>query len=118
MSTVAIVAAILGAAAVALVVVSAVIATLRARRFITRTRLLREHPLLKELRSTSEITDKLQRASRSMTTIRDRGAAIATAAASIAASSAVLRLEVGRVSFATRLLLETLVPSLRGIMAD
>jgi hypothetical protein len=117
-STIAIAAIFLVVLALALITVAALIAVLRVRRFIARTRALREHPVLTQLRSMSEITDKLQRVGQSMTAIKDRTAAIAEATASIAASSAVLRLEVGRVSFATRLLLETLVPTLRGVMAD
>lgn len=91
---------------------------LRARALQRRLQTLKEHPTLRALRKAQTLADRLHDLPATLAAIRARSTRIAEAVAELLAASAVLDLEVDRVSFATKLLLQTFVPTLRGSMAD
>ena len=83
-----------------------------------RARAFEQHPTLVALRESAALGDKLRGLQGSLVEIRARSARIAEATADLIATSGMLRLQVDRISFATRLLLGTFVPTLRGSMSD
>lgn len=110
----------LGMLAVALVIVAVtampVLRKLQANR--RGLAVIQTHPTLVALRQAQAIGDRVSGLKTSVDEIRARTLRIAQSAARIVSASAQLQLEVDRVSFATRLMLQTFVPTLRGSMAD
>jgi hypothetical protein len=108
---------LLGAAVVIIAVSSFVVlrATLRSKRL---SEAVAAHPTLLALRRAQAIGAQMSALRPQAALIRTRCQRIAESYAQIAAVSALLGLEVDRVSFATRLLLGIIVPTLRGSMAD
>ena len=112
--------AFLSSLAVALIVlgVSGCGVLRRALLLRRRSKNLQRHPTLVALRAASTVGDRLDGLQPRLEEIRARSERIAAAITELIGTSAVLRLQVDRISFATRLLLETFVPTLRGSMAD
>ncbi|MDQ6766679.1 MAG: hypothetical protein M3Z41_02625 [Candidatus Eremiobacteraeota bacterium] len=106
------------AVAFMLLAAAAISVFLRARALQRRVQTLKEHPTLGALRKAQTLADRLHDLPATVAAIRARSTHIAEAVAELLATSAVLDLEVDRVSFATKLLLQTFVPTLRGSMAD
>jgi hypothetical protein len=105
-------------AAIVIVAVSAfgvLRATLRTKRLSDA---VAAHPTLATLRRAQAISAQLSGLQAQVAQIRARSSRIAESAAQLTAVSAIFGLEVDRISFATRLLLGTFIPTLRGSMAD
>jgi hypothetical protein len=83
-----------------------------------RSKALQTHRTLVALRSVQGLGTTMQGMPARLDGISARSERIAESVGALLASSAMLRLQVDRVSFATRLFLETFVPTLRGSMAD
>jgi hypothetical protein len=105
------------AVAAILMLVAALLAASRVRRLLRRVAALERHPTLVAMRGFAGVQAKLDPLRSTVEAIRERSGQIGADIASIMESSAVLRLQVGRVSFATVLLLQTLVPTLRGSLS-
>jgi hypothetical protein len=83
-----------------------------------RSKALQTHRTLIALRSAQRLSTTMQGMPARLDAISERSERIGEAVGALLASSAMLRLQVDRVSFATRLFLETFVPTLRGSMVD
>ncbi len=112
--------AFLGMLAVAIFVVgvSAFGALRRVLVLRRRAKELQGHPALIALRAAPTVAERLKGLPERLAEITARAERIGIATTELIGTSAVLRLQVDRVGFATRLLLETFVPTLRGSMAD
>jgi hypothetical protein len=106
------------AAAIAVVGVSAFSVLRRALVLRRRSKGLQRHPTVIALRAARTLAEPLQGLPQRLSEISERVERIVDATTELIGTSAVLRLQVDRVGFATRLLLETFVPTLRGSMAD
>ena len=106
------------AAAFVVVVVGAVVLLRTALRAKRASEAISVHPTIVALSSAQAIGEQLSGLGDQVAQIRIRAMHIGESAARISAVSALLDLEVDRVSFATRLLLKTCIPTLRGSMAD
>jgi hypothetical protein len=106
------------AAAIVVVGVSAFSVLRRALVLRRRSKELQGHPTVIALRAANTLAEPLQGLPKRLQEISERVERIVEAATELIGTSAVLRLQVDRVGFATRLLLETFVPTLRGSMAD
>mgnify|MGYP001286682756 FL=1 len=106
------------AAAVIIVGVSALSVLRRALVLRRRSKELQGHPTVIALRAAHALGEPLQGLPQRLQEISERVERIVVAATELIGTSAVLRLQVDRVGFATQLLLETFVPTLRGSMAD
>ncbi len=91
---------------------------LRGIALARRSRKLSEHPTLVAIREAQAVAEKFRGLQVPLQEIKERSVRIAQVSAELIATSALLRLQVDRISFATRLLLQTLVPTLRGSLAD
>jgi hypothetical protein len=91
---------------------------MRVNVVVGRVRALMEHPTLVAFRETQALGERMRAIQAPLEEIRARSARIAEVSAQLLASSGMLRLQVDRISFATRLMLETFVPRLRGSMVD
>jgi hypothetical protein len=109
--------AMLGGAAIVLLA-TVLPAALRVRRLLRRIAALERHPTMVAMRDVRDVQAKLDPVRSCLDAIRGRSDQIGADIAAIMESSASLRLQVGRVSFATVLLLQTFVPTLRGSMSD
>ena len=83
-----------------------------------RSKRLQRHPTLIALRAARTVGGKLDGLQPRLEEIGARWERIAASTAELMGTSALLRLQVDRIGFATRLLLDTFVPTLRGSMAD
>ncbi len=106
------------AAAFVIVMVGAVVLLRTALRTKRASDAIQAHPTVIALQSAQAIGDRLSGLGDQVAKIRIQAAHIMESAAQISAVAALLDLEVDRVSFATRLLLKTCIPTLRGSMAD
>ncbi len=106
------------AAALVTVLATGVALALRIKRLQQHATTLQHHPTVTALRALAGVQNRLRDLSRTLDEIKSRCRRIGEETAEVAAASALLRLQVERVSFATRLLLDTLVPTLRGSLAD
>lgn len=106
------------AAAIIVVGVSAFGAVRRTLAVRRRAKELQVHPTVIALRAAPAVAERLQGLPERLEEISARVERIGIATTELSGTSAVLRLQVDRVGFATRLLLETFVPTLRGSMAD
>ena len=118
MSAIAIASVVMLAVSLILILASGVPVAIRAQRAQRRARKLGQHPTLIALRSLETSMEQLRGLQPRIEEIRARSARIAQDAVELAATSGALGLQVDRVAFATRLLLSTFVPTLRGSMAD
>jgi hypothetical protein len=98
--------------------ISALLVIGKARSLERRVRALQTHPALLALRQAQSISEQVQRLQAPMSEIRARLRRIAERLAEMGEAAALMDLDVGRMTFATRMLLETFVPTLRGSMAD
>jgi len=106
------------AAAIVVIGVSALSVLRRALALRRRSKELQGHPTLIALRAAHSVADRLHELPQRIEEIGARVERITVAATELIGTSALLRLQVDRVGFATQLLLETFVPTLRGSMAD
>ena len=83
-----------------------------------RMRALQDHPTLLALLQAQNAQSVVTDVQAKVEMIRSRSVRIGEAIGELLATSALLRLQVDRVSFATKLLLQTFVPTLRGSMSD
>lgn len=105
-------------AALVFVFIAAIWLGLRATRLAKRVHALESHPTLVVLRSAGNARDRLHGVGQEIAASRERLRRIGTSLAQIAASAALLDLSIDRVAFATRLFLQTFLPTLRGSMRD
>jgi hypothetical protein len=108
----------MSAAAVVIVLAAAIILLRTALRTKRASDAIQAHPTIVALKGAQAIGDQLRGLGDQVARIRVQGMHIAQSMAQISAAAALLDLEVDRVSFATRLLLKTFIPTLRGSMAD
>jgi len=108
----------MAAAAIVVVGVSAFSVLRRALSLRRRAKELQGHPTVIAFRAAHTLAEPLRGLPQRLQEISKRVERIAAAATELIGTSAVLRLQVDRIGFATRLLLETFVPTLRGSMAD
>ncbi len=106
------------AIAIVVIAVSGISLLLRLLAVQRAVKALQQHPTVVALRQAEAAAQLMREMQAKIATIHQRGARIAEASASLAATSALYRLDVDRMSFATKLLLATIVPTLRGSMAD
>ena len=91
---------------------------LRASALAKRASALGSHPTLVALQRAQKVSEQLQNVTQKLSDSRERFGRIGASLADIAASAALLELNVDRVAFATNLFLQTFVPTLVGSMAD
>ncbi|MBV8263430.1 MAG: hypothetical protein JOY87_06385 [Candidatus Eremiobacteraeota bacterium] len=118
MSPYAIAGLVMIASAILIVLVTGLIAAVRTLRLMRRAQALAKHPTLVAAQGFSAVQARLEVVRSKAEAIKARRATIAADIAELMESSAALRLQVDRVGFATVLLLQTFVPTLRGSMSD
>jgi hypothetical protein len=91
---------------------------LRAVALVKRAKALEVHPSVRALNSLGNEAASLGVAASKLGAMQNRFDDIADHVAEIAAAAAMMNLSIDRVAFATRLLLQTFVPTLAGIVSD
>jgi len=109
---------VMSGVSLAIIAVTLIPFAMRIGVAVRRVRTLTQHPTLVALREVQALAERMREIQAPLDDIRERSARIAEASAQLLASSGMLRLQVDRISFATRLMLQTFVPRLRGSMAD
>ena len=118
MSAYALAGLIMIAVSIIIVLATGLTAGMRMLRLLRRSQALAKHPTLVAARDFSAIQDRFDAIRASAETIKARREMIGADIAALMEASAALRLQVDRVGFATVLLLQTFVPTLRGSMSD
>lgn len=118
MSAAAIVGLSICAAALLGTLTAILVLALRASALAKRARALGAHPTLIALRRAKTVGEQLQDVTQKLSDSQERLGRIGASVADIAASAALLGLNVDRVAFATRLFLRTFLPMLSGSMAN
>lgn len=108
----------LGLLCVSVVFIAAgtIVLALKSAAIGRRTLLIESHPTILALRHAGVISASLAHVPGRIQQSVQRFAKIANSLASIGSSAAVVSLNIERVAFATRMLLQTFVPTLRGAM--
>lgn len=97
---------------------AAVYVAIRIRRLAGRIQSLQEHPTIVSARGFQAVAARADALRSKVEPFKERWDLISSDIAALMEASAAFRLHVGRASFATGLLLQTFVPTLRGSMSD